>query len=141
MELRQATCPPGTAQGAAIETDVSFTRGKVLAIGLVIPWGHAFLTGLAIAQAHQIVIPRSGSSWFVSDDEKMSFDYNDQIYSGQWSVFTYNADVANSHTFYLRFFIQELDLAQEAVAKQELTPAQIQEVALAGALQTSEQAS
>lgn len=125
VELRQATCPANTLQSAAREVDVSFPRGKVIGIGLVIPWGHAYLTGLAIAQAHQIVIPRTGSSWFVSDDERFTFDYADQIFSGQWSVFLYNTDVVNDHTWYLRFLIQELSPVQEGIAQQQLTPADI----------------
>lgn len=129
VELRQATCPANTLQSAPVVVDCSFTPGKVIGIGLVIPWGHAYLTGLAIAQAQQIVIPRTGDSWFTSDDEKLQFDYNDQIYSGSWQVFTYNTDEVNDHSWYLRFYIQELTAKQEAVAKQQLTPADLAAVA------------
>lgn len=124
-ELRQATCPANTPQSTPVEVDCSFTAGQVLRVGLVVPWGHAYLTGLAIAQAHQIVIPRTGASWFTSDDEKLWLDVSDQILSGQWSVFVYNGDQANAHTWYLRFGIQELTPAQEATAAQQLTPADL----------------
>lgn len=121
MELRQATCPANTPQSTPLEVDVSFPAGKVVGIGIVVPYGHAFLTGLAIAQAHQIVIPRSGTSWFVSDDERLTFDYHDQLMSGGWSVFTYNTDIVNPHTWYLRFFVQELTPAEEAKVANEVT--------------------
>lgn len=122
-ELRQASCPANTPQSAPVEVDCSFPQGQVLRIGLVIPWGHAYLTGLAIAQAHQVVIPRSGTSWFTSDDEKLWLDYADALMSGAWSVLLYNQDQANSHTWYLRFGVQELTPAQETVVAQQLTPA------------------
>lgn len=129
VELRQASCPANTLQAGALEHDVSFTPGKVVGIGLVIPWGHAFLTGLAIAQAHQVVIPRTGSSWFTSDDEKFAFDYHDQIWSGQWSVFVYNTDIVNAHTWYLRFYIQELTPTQESQVQAAISPSDLAAVA------------
>lgn len=141
VELRQATCQPQTAQSAAVEVDVSFAPGKVVGIGLVIPWGHAYLTGLAIAQAHQVVIPYSGSSWFTSDDEKLTFDYNDRIYSGQWSVFLFNTDLVNPHSWYLRFYVQELTPEQETVAAQQLTPADLAEVSVSSSTATAAQES
>ena len=141
VELRQASCPANTPQSTPVEVDVSFTPGRVVGLGLVIPWGHAYLTGLAIAQAHQIVIPRTGGSWFVSDDERFTFDYHDQIWSGQWSVFLYNTDEANDHTWYLRFFIQELTPTQEAQATQALTPAALQDVAATESAALTDQSS
>lgn len=131
MELRQATCPANTPQATPLEVDVSFPAGKVVGIGLVIPWGHAFLTGLAIAQAHQIVIPRTGASWFTSDDERLTFDYNDQLMSGGWSVFTYNTDIVNPHSWYLRFYVQELTAAEEAQVANEVTATDLVGVAAA----------
>lgn len=107
VNLPAVTCPPGTLQVNAIETDLSFPPGRLVGLEIVIPPGHAGATGLAIAQAHQIVIPTQGTQWLVGDDDIIRWDYKDVLGSGQWSAFTYNLDLANSHTWFFRMLIAE----------------------------------
>lgn len=108
VELFAVSCPAGTAQANAIETDLSFAPGIVVGVEIIIPSGHAGYTGLAIAQAHSIVIPASGSVWIIGDDDEIKWPLDGYLNSGSWSAFTYNTDVTNGHSWYLRFLVNEI---------------------------------
>lgn len=103
VELRSVTVPPATTQANPFIHDISFQTAEVLAIEIVIPDGHAALTGLAIMQTQQIVIPWSGNVWITSNNETIKWPYKDYLRNGSWQVAAYNADNFNPHTFFLRF--------------------------------------
>lgn len=107
VQLAAFTVPPATSQAAPAVQDVSFPAGKVVQIEVVIPDGHAGVTGLAIMQSQSIVIPASGNVWIVSNDEKIIWDYRDVLNNGSWQLSGYNNDQTNPHTFYLRFLVAE----------------------------------
>lgn len=111
VELFAVSCPAGTTQLNAIETDVSFAPGVVVGVEIIIPAGHAGYTGLAIAQAHSIVIPASGNVWIIGDDDEIKWPLDGYLNSGSWSAFTYNLDVTNAHSWYLRFLVNEIPSA------------------------------
>ena len=119
VEIRSVTCPAATAQTAAIETDLTFPAGVVREVEIIIPSGHAGVTGIALAQAHQIVIPASGNTWIISDDEEIKWPLDNFLNSGSWSAFTYNKDATNPHSWYLRFLIDEIGTT---VASTQVTP-------------------
>lgn len=125
VEMRQVMVPAGTVQAAAIETDLSFPPGWVQDIEIVIPDGHAGLTGIAIAQAHQVTIPAAGNVWIVSNDEVVRWSVTDKLGSGQWSAFTYNLDTVNPHNFYLRFLVREITDSQPAAPSTAIAAADI----------------
>lgn len=131
-ELRAVTCPANTPQSTPAVADCSFTPGRLLKVGIVIPYGHAYLTGLAIEQAGQIVIPYTGDSWIVGDNETLWLDVADQLASGQWSVSAWNGDEANDHSWYLRFAVQENRPAAPPATAAPITPAAIAAAASAG---------
>lgn len=130
VELFKVTCPPLTAQAAAIETLLIFPPGIVREWEIVIPDGHAGVTGLALAQAHQIVIPARGANWIVSNDEKINWPYRDVLNNGAWSAFAYNTDPINPHSWYLRALVAENPIAQAA---QLATILDVQDILAAGA--------
>lgn len=107
VEIRAVTAAPGTTQAKALETDLSFDPGTVSEIEIVIPAGHAGLTGLAIAQAHGIIIPASGTDWITSDDEVIRWPVQDFLNNGSWSAFAYNLDPTYEHTWFIRFLVAE----------------------------------
>lgn len=116
VQIFKVSCAANTAQSAAIETDLTFNPGIVREIEILIPAGHAGETGLAIAQAHQIVIPDTGTDWIIGDDDLLRWPVTDFLNSGSWSAFTYNTDVVNSHSWYLRFLIDEIPSAVNTAA-------------------------
>jgi hypothetical protein len=107
VEIFNITCPAGTTQANATETDCSFVPGTVRVIEVVIPPGHAFTTGIAIAIAHQQVIPNSGSFWLSDDDAKLRFEVENYGNAGSWQVHTFNLGT-NPHSWQLRFHVDEL---------------------------------
>lgn len=125
VEIRQVTSAAGTAQSAAVETNLSFDPGIVRAIEILIPAGHAGETGIAIAQAHQIIIPYDGTDWIIGDDNLLTWPVDDYLQTGSWSAFTYNTDAFNDHTWYVRFHVDELGAAVSTAAPQPLSEAAI----------------
>ena len=107
IEIRTVTCPAGTAQAAAIETDLSFAAGTVRQLDILIPAGHSYLTGIAVAQSHGISIPASGDDWIIGDDNTLNYYVKDSFNNGSWSAFTYNSDVTYPHSWQLRFHVFE----------------------------------
>jgi hypothetical protein len=101
------TCPAGTSLVAAITQDVSFPQADVNELQIVIPDGHAGLTGIAVQQAHQAVIPKNAGAFLVTNDEKLIFPLQDYLDNGNWQVVMYNTDIY-PHSWYLRFLCTTL---------------------------------
>jgi hypothetical protein len=107
VEVATVTVPAGTAPDTPISTDVSFPPGTVTGIEVVIPDGHAGLTGLALGQAGSAVIPATPGAFLISNDEKITWDISGALNNGDWQAICYNRD-GYDHTFYLRFLITEI---------------------------------
>lgn len=107
-EIRNIFCPANTPQSSALETDLTFPAGNVQYIEIRIPAGHSFLTGIALAQAHGIVIPDSGLAWIQGDDDRLQFERDGDLNNGSWSAFTFNLDPYYQHGWQVRFHINEL---------------------------------
>jgi hypothetical protein len=108
IEIFQVTCPPNTPQSAMLEADMTFNPGTVTGVEIIITDGHAGLTGLGLALAHQVVIPASGDVWIVGNDEKIAWPLDGYLNNGAWSAFIYNLDLVNPHGWQIRFLIDEL---------------------------------
>lgn len=109
IELFTVTAQPGTTQAAAQETELPFAQGVVRGVQIVIPAGHAGLTGLAIAQAHQVIIPASGTTWIIGDNESIRWPLENYLDADTWSAFSYNTDAVYPHSWYLRFLVDEIE--------------------------------
>lgn len=103
----KVTVPAGTATATPTSTSVAFDQATVQTIEIVIPDGHAGLTGIALAQAHQQIIPQNTGQWIISNDEKLSFPVEDFLDNGDWQAICYNTDVYD-HSFYLRFLCADI---------------------------------
>lgn len=110
IEIFTITCPPGTAQSSPQQTDLTIDPGRVDRIDLRIPPGHAFITGIAIASAHQILIPNKGAAWIFGDDDREVYDTESYPDTGSWQAFTFNADTVNAHTWQVKFHVTELEV-------------------------------
>lgn len=108
VEIFQVTCPPNTPQASAPETLLSMLPGIVRTMQIIVPPGHNGLTGLAIAQAHQVIIPASGSTWIIGDDDKIDWPLDGYLDADTWSAFAYNLDPVYPHSWYLRMLVDEL---------------------------------
>lgn len=103
------TVPPSTQQVDAVEVELPMAPGIVRAVRVIIPPGHAGLTGIALAQAHQVVIPVIGSAWIKGDNRDPRFELENYLDADTWSAFAYNTDAAYQHSFYLEFEVDELE--------------------------------
>lgn len=119
---RKITVPAGTLSSAPLSTDVSFDQGTVTRVEIVIPDGHAGLTGLALQQAQQQIIPEDAGTWVISNDETIGWDVSDYLNNGNWQTLAYNTDVFD-HSFYLRFLIEVIDTTAQAAAVAQFTAA------------------
>ncbi len=110
IESFTVAVPAGTAQATPQETSLVFPPGVVEAVEIVIPSGHFGLTGIALAQAHQRIIPRDGTSFLVAEDEVIRWALDGYLNTGDWQAFAFNADIY-AHSFYLRFLVRKIVLS------------------------------
>lgn len=111
VEVRAFQCliPNSTPQSAPVTIDLAMPPRIVRTIQIIVPRGPSGLMGFAIGAAGQNVIPYNNGAWIVSDDEKLSWDVDEQINSGAWQLQGYNTGQYD-HTVYVRFL---LDLVQQ----------------------------
>lgn len=93
VEVFQVTCPAGTAKASAIEVDISFDPAEVEVIEIHWPAGHASKTGIALALAHQVVIPNTRGNYILGNDQTRLYNTQKYPHTGHWSAFVYNTDV------------------------------------------------
>lgn len=106
VEIGSLTIPAGTTAAAPAIADTSFRPGDVTEVELVIPDGCAGLVGVAVAQAHQVVIPATTGAWIVANDEVIRWPLDGYLSSGSWQIVAYNTDVY-PHTVYARFLVSD----------------------------------
>jgi hypothetical protein len=95
------TVPAGTAIAAPFSQAVPLEDGKLVSIRLVIPDGHAGLTGIRFTRAGTQVIPYSQTvSWIISNDDKIEIEYDGDMSATGVVAVAYNTDIFD-HAFYL----------------------------------------
>jgi hypothetical protein len=114
IESYQVTCPAGTTQANAIEVRLPMSPGIVRQVDLRIPPGHIGLTGIALAQAHQVIIPASGATWIIGNDDRISWELENFLDADTWSAFVYNTDAKYSHSWYVRMLVDEIEAPTSA---------------------------
>lgn len=119
-ETYNVTCAASVAASAAVEVaavmDSSYT---VVSCTIVIPDGHAGLTGIALAQGHTIVVPRNPGAFLSGNDEIETFDLTGYPTGAPWTVFVCNNDL-QPHTWQTRWA-----LAGAVAPAPAITPAPI----------------
>lgn len=126
----------GTAIAAPASFPLNFNDGVVQRIEILIPPGPSGLMGFRITHSGTVVIPYDGSSFIVTDDEKMVWDTEDYPTGSAWGLQGYNTDVYD-HAVYLRFLVREttrqpsgtvplLDISQIAPAEIESEVVEVQ---------------
>lgn len=113
FEIFDVTVTARTAKASAVETGTSFFDGLVTGVEIVIPDGHAGLTGIRLLQAHQQIIPRTFGAFITGNDEVVRWPISNVINNGAWSVQCYNTDIFD-HMFHVRYLIDENGLPSAA---------------------------
>lgn len=94
------TTPAGTPATAPLRTVLGLQTEAIERVEVVIPAGHAGLTGIALAIGDSRVIPAEGD-FITGNDEVISWPVEGSLYQGRLEVHTYNDDVFD-HTHHVR---------------------------------------
>lgn len=100
------TAPAGTLQSAPLSVATPFNPGVVVEIEVIIPDGHAGLTGIRFTNAGVAVIPFNQSTFIVSNDEKIRWPLDGFLDSTDWAAQVFNTDVYD-HSFFVRYLVNE----------------------------------
>lgn len=98
--------------------------GTVRRIVIVIPDGHAGLTGIALGYGHNAVIPRTGRNYYSGNDRVVQFDYADTNSGVAWSAFLCNLDL-QAHAWEVDFELDETPDAGGISSPSFIAPADI----------------
>lgn len=113
LRTRVVTTPAGTASSAPQQIIWQIGRGVLGKLDVVIPAGHAGLTGIAIVWGGRQIVPYEGGEWIVGNDDEITIELELYVDSSV-VVTTYNTDVWD-HSHYLRAYMHDLELAPELV--------------------------
>lgn len=128
LECAIVTCPANTAVTAPLESQFTFPTGIVRHVWIVIPAGHAGLTGIALGYGHTPVVPYSNGGFVSGDDEVLDFDWRDRVPGARWAAFMVNVD-AIAHTWQVRFGMDELTPLAGEFASGQISAAAIENAA------------
>lgn len=98
------TTPPNTPPSAPRETVWAVGRGVVDRLEVVIPDGHAGLTGLAVVWGARQVWPYEAGEWIIGNDEVVRVSLGLYV-TDSLVVRTYNVDDTYVHSHHLRAYV------------------------------------
>lgn len=107
IEIIPVTIAANTAIATPSTTALAIPQGVMTRIEMRWPPGPAGLVGIRVAHSSQVIIPRTGNNWLISDDEAIDWPVEGYPTGNKWSVVGYNTDI-NPHTIYFRFHLNEL---------------------------------
>lgn len=101
------TVPAGTPIAAPFTQVVVLEDENLDTVRIVVPDGHAGLTGVAIQWSGVNIAPFGIGTWIVANAEVIDFPYDGEVAQNGLNLAGYNLDVF-PHTFYLRWQISDL---------------------------------
>lgn len=106
FQIFNVTAPAGTVQSAPLRVVTAFNPGVVTQIEIIVPDGHAGLTGIRFLNAGVPVIPFNQTSFITGNDEKVVWPVDGFLDSTDWSVEVFNTDVFD-HGWQVRYLLME----------------------------------
>lgn len=107
IEVFNVECASGVPKNAPTFTSLTFTPAYVVGLTLVIPAGHAGLTGIGLTLAGTRVIPWTTGAFLEGDNETINWELTDFLNTGSWGAETYNVDTG-PHLWQIRFLCDEV---------------------------------
>lgn len=107
LYVSQLTVPAATPIAAPVSQKVPLDDINLDKVTVVIPSGHALLTGVAIFWSGVQIAPYITGTWLSGDDETIDFAYDDEITASGLQVVAYNTD-AFPHSFLFRWFLSTI---------------------------------
>lgn len=106
IETFVVTVPAGTAIAAPQTTSLTFDRGVVENMEILVPPGPSGLVGFRILHSGDAVIPHDRSKWIIADNEVIKWPLEGYPTGRAWAITAYNTDVYD-HSLYLRILVNE----------------------------------
>lgn len=110
VESFSVSVPAGTLSTAPQLTSIGFAPGEIERVEIMVPSGHAGLTGFQLALGAQPIIPFTAGAFIVADGETLNWPLEGYPNSGAWQCRAFNTDVY-AHSFHFRFLLREIRLA------------------------------
>lgn len=107
IEIFDVTIPAGTPIATPVTIALPMPAGVVTRIEQRWPPGPAGLVGLRVAHSSQVIIPRTGATFLVTDDEVVDWSVEGYPTGDKWTVVGYNTGL-NAHTIQFRIHLNEL---------------------------------
>jgi hypothetical protein len=111
------SCVKNTAAASYLTTGVPALATTFLwEWNLRIPPGHAGVTGIALVDSNQFILPYAnpGPAWFIGDDDDLTFPYGKQLGSNVVVAY-YNTSTTYTHGWQCRFvFTPMADLTESS---------------------------
>lgn len=126
IEITTVTIPANTVIASFQTTQADFQNGRVDRLEVRIPPGPSGLVGFRVAHSGQVIIPRRGDEWFVTDNDKLDWDLSNYPTGNAWEIDAYNIDVYE-HRIFFWWHITELGRDSPIV----VTPVAITPLAMA----------
>jgi hypothetical protein len=101
------TTPAATAQASPQQTAFPMVDGHLRRLEILIPPGHAGLTGIAARNQGVQVVPWGTSGFLVGDDLNLPIDLDYDVATTGLTIFTYNTG-QYPHSHYLRAAVDTL---------------------------------
>lgn len=117
------TVPAGTLITAPFSAVIPLEDNQLLSVTVVVPDGHCGLTGIRLLQSQQQVFPWANNSYIVANDERIVYDYKDEIQASGMVAEGFNTDIFD-HSFYFRFTITNLPEPGAEPSAEAVTSAQ-----------------
>lgn len=124
VEVFDITCPASTPPSAPLEVDFAYNPGVPRRVTIIIPDGHAGLTGIALGYGHQPVLPRSLGKFISSNDEFITFDLSNYPAGPLWQAFVCNNDL-QAHVWEVILELDEIRAATALTVDAPISPAAI----------------
>lgn len=109
LYLLSAFTPKNTAIVAPVSTPWPMEDAHLDRITVIIPDGHAGLTGIRVLWAGTQIIPFSTNVYLTGNDRVVPIQFDDYITVTGLVIQTYNTDIFD-HTFFLEAIISDLPL-------------------------------
>lgn len=101
VSIHNVTCPESTTTAAPATDDLDQFNLTLARIGLVIPDGHAGLTGIAFGYGGNAVVPVNTGAYFSGNDESLWLDLYGYPDGVPWTVWMINNDL-QPHSWQVR---------------------------------------
>lgn len=101
------TVPAATLSIAPLDFATAFTDAIVARVDITIPPGPSGLVGFQIVHIGQSVIPATGNTFIIADDQYMSWQIEGFPTATGWAVRAYNEDVYD-HSLHVQYHLNEI---------------------------------